>query len=283
MKPPRLSRIAEEKPSILAVWSGRVAVFSAAIVISSLFLHRLFSIPTPVALNLLKLSVLGGLVSLALAALAVIDIWRNGTRGVPRVLFGGLVALCIVGWPLTALPKVRALPEINDLTTDTVSPPPFVALAAGRPPGANRAEYPGALFATAQRLAYPDLKPLLINRSVAEAYEVSVDAVRRLGMTSVSEVPPGDESPATGFIEAVDRTLVWGFYDDIVIRVSGNRLTAQVDVRSASRYGRHDLGRNAARVRDVLREIVSRLEATVTGPRTSRSNKRQKPSKKKKR
>ncbi|KUO64717.1 MAG: hypothetical protein APF80_12985 [Alphaproteobacteria bacterium BRH_c36] len=271
MKPPRLSRTAEEKPSALAAWCARVAVFSAALVFSALFLHRLFSIPTPVALNLLKLSIFGGLVALALGALATVDIWRNASRGVSRVVFGGLVAICIVGWPLTSLPTVRALPEINDVTTDTQAPPQFEELAAIRPTGANRADYPGEVFGAAQRQAYPDLKPLLINRSVAEAYDVSVDAVRRLGMKSVSEVPPGDEAPATGHIEAVDRTMIWGFYDDVVIRVAGNRLTAQVDVRSASRFGRHDLGRNATRVRQILAEIVSRLEATVTGPRTSRA------------
>lgn len=257
---------------MLAVWCGRVAVFSAALIFSALFLHRLFSIPTPVALNLIKLSIFGGLLSLALAVLAVVDIWRNGSSGVSRILLGGLLSLCIVGWPLTALPKVQALPEINDISTDTAEPPRFVKLAASRPPGANTATYPGEAFAAAQSLAYPDLKPLLINRSVAEVYEVSVDAVRRLGMTSVNESPPGDVAPATGFIEAVDRTMIWGFYDDIVVRVVGNQVTAQVDVRSASRYGRHDLGRNAVRVRKVLGEIVSRLEATVTGPRTSRAN-----------
>ncbi|MBU1212297.1 MAG: DUF1499 domain-containing protein [Alphaproteobacteria bacterium] len=278
MKPPRLSRTAEEKPSPLAAWCARVAVFSAALAFSALFLHRLFSIPTPVALNLLKLSIFGGLVSLALGALATSDIWRNASRGVSRVVFGGLVAIAIVGWPLASLPTIRALPEINDVTTDTQAPPQFAALAAMRPPGANRADYPGEVFAAPQRQAYPDLKPLLINRSVAEAYDVSVDAVSRLGMTSVSEIPPGDEAPATGLIEAVDRTMIWGFYDDIAIRVVGNQLTAQVDVRSASRYGRHDLGRNATRLREILAEIVSRLEATVTGPRTSRAAPRSKES-----
>jgi len=276
MKSPQLSRRAEEKPSRLAVWSARVAIFSLAMIFSALFLHRLFSIPTPVALNLLKLSIFGGLVSLALGVLAIIEIWRNGSSGISRVVFGGLVATCIVGWPLTALPKVRALPELNDVTTDTATPPPFVELAVSRPPGANRADYPGEVFAAPQQQAYPDLKPLLINRSVSEAYEVSADALRRLGMKSVRELPPGDEAPATGSIEAVDRTLIWGFYDDIVIRVVGNRLTAQIDIRSASRYGRHDLGRNATRVREILVEIVARLEATVSGPRTSRAQQRSK-------
>jgi len=38
-------------------------------------------------------------------------------------------------------------------------------------------------------------------------------------------------------------------------------------VRSASRFGRHDLGRNAERVRQVLKEIVMRLESVVPAAR----------------
>ena len=43
------------------------------------------------------------------------------------------------------------------------------------------------------------------------------------------------------------RTFILGFVDDISIRVSGNRTQSRIDIRSASRYGTHDLGRNAFR------------------------------------
>lgn len=266
----RSIRDTKEAPHFLAVWCARIAGFSASLVLSSLFLHRLFSIPTPVALNLLKLSVLGGLLAIALGILAGIDSWRTGSRGISRIASGGLLALIVVAWPLLVLPQVNAYPELNDISTDLNTPPPFRALAASRQPGANRPEYPGAVFADKQRQAFPDLKPLLINRSVAEAYEISVDAIRRTGMKIVDEAPPGEGATAKGFIEAYDRTLVWGFYDDIVVRVIGNSRTAQIDIRSASRYGRHDLGRNATRTRALLRELVARLEATVSSPRIRR-------------
>ena len=64
-----------------------------------------------------------------------------------------------------------------------------------------------------------------------------------------------------GQIEAVDRTLVLGFSDDIVVRVGGRDGQAKIDVRSASRYGRHDFGRNAERIRGFLRELHARLDA----------------------
>lgn len=246
-----------------ARWTTRVALFSAALAVSALFLHRLFSIPTPVALNLVKLSILGGILSLALAFLACVQIWRKGGGGGARVFVGSIIALGVIGWPLPQLAAVRDLPQINDVTTDTKSPPPFKKLAETRASDANKPTYPGASFAEAQARAYPDLRALFINRSVAEAYEISAEALRREGLSIVNEEPPGEDFPATGLIEAFDRTPIWGFYDDVVVRVIGDQQTAQIDLRSASRYGRHDLGRNTERIRHLLQAIVARLEATL--------------------
>jgi uncharacterized protein (DUF1499 family) len=56
-------------------------------------------------------------------------------------------------------------------------------------------------------------------------------------------------------IEAVAQTLIMGFRDDVVVRVSPLGSGARVDVRSASRYGFHDFGTNASRVRALLEDI----------------------------
>jgi len=58
-----------------------------------------------------------------------------------------------------------------------------------------------------------------------------------------------------GVIEATARTPIMGFRDDVVIRVSTAGAGARVDMRSASRYGLHDFGANAARVRALLEDI----------------------------
>ena len=61
-----------------------------------------------------------------------------------------------------------------------------------------------------------------------------------------------------------EAALVLGFYDDVVVRVTANgRRGALVDVRSASRFGQHDLGANATRVRKVMTALVERIQATV--------------------
>ena len=88
--------------------------------------------------------------------------------------------------------------------------------------------------------------------------------MKRLRYQIIAEDPPGPRKP--GVIEAVDRTLVIGFYDDVIVRVTAEQGRARIDVRSASRYGAHDLGRNAARVRRLLVELQTRADASISTP-----------------
>jgi uncharacterized protein (DUF1499 family) len=253
----------ETSAATFSTWTPRLALFGGALAFSAVLLHRLFGMPTPVALNLMKLAFALAGIALLLGIVALIDIWRRGRSGTSGTLAGMAVALAMFVWPLTYLPALVNLPEINDVTTDLDAPPRFVALAKLRSGSANGLEFPKQL-AKLQAAAYPDLKPLLINRSSAEAFELALEAVKRLRFQVVAEEPPVlRPEPRPGWIEAVDRTLVVGFYDDVVIRIDGDQKRARIDVRSASRYGRHDLGTNASRTRVILKEIQARFEATV--------------------
>ena len=56
----------------------------------------------------------------------------------------------------------------------------------------------------------------------------------------------------SGIIEAVSSTTFFNFQDDVIIRVSENGTNSIVDIRSHSRVGRGDRGKNAERVRDFI-------------------------------
>jgi len=58
-------------------------------------------------------------------------------------------------------------------------------------------------------------------------------------------------------IEATDTTLLFGFKDDIVIRIAPAGQGSRVDVRSLSRVGKSDLGVNAKRIRKYLRQLAA--------------------------
>jgi len=250
-----------ETPAV-ARWTTRVGVFSCLIALVGLAAHRFGPMPTATAFNLLVISCLGALLTLVLGAIAGGIIWREGRSGAVRVSIGVAFALALLGWPLAFLDAYRSLPAINDVTTDTTSPPKFIELAKLRGAQSNSTAYI-LRFAKLQAEAYPDLKPLLIDRSVEEAFEIAREAVFRQKMTIVREEAPEGARDGAGAIEAVDRTAILGLTDDVAVRVEGDGARSRIDLRSSSRFGQHDLGRNAERMRRLMREIVARLEATV--------------------
>ena len=251
----------KETPAI-ARWTTRVALFSCLIALVALAAHRFGPMPTLTAFNLVIISLIGAVLALFLGVCAGIVIWREGRTGAIRVSLGMAMALTLIGWPLTFLQAYRTLPAINDVTTDTNAPPRFVDLVKFREAGSNTTTYP-VQFARLQAEAYPDLKPMFIDRPAEETFEIAREAVFRQKMTIVREQPPENLPGHAGAIEAVDRTTILGLYDDVAVRVEGDNTRSRIDLRSASRFGRHDLGRNAERMRRLMREIVARLEATV--------------------
>jgi len=64
---------------------------------------------------------------------------------------------------------------------------------------------------------------------------------------------------AEGRIEANTTSMLYGFTDDVVVRVVADGAGSKVDVRSKSRVGRSDLGQNAKRIRAFLRELQAKL------------------------
>jgi hypothetical protein len=254
---------APREATVLAAsrWTLRLALFAIAIVITAAVLHRLAGMATSTALVLLGLGFLTAGLALALAGLAVLQLWRRSSLGTARTLVGSVLALSLFAWPAAYAPAYLELPRINDVSTDLSAVPQFSVLKGHR----GRPEAEMRRLGELQKRAYGDLQSFVIDRSAADAFDLVADTVRRLRMTIVSEEPPFGRQGVYGIIEAVDRTLVLGFYDDIVIRVAGDVRQSRIDVRSASRVGQHDFGRNAYRIRQLLKELQARLDATVPG------------------
>jgi len=251
----------EPTSSSLSIWTMRVALFSGALLACTVLLHRLLGMSTPIALNLFAVGFAGAGLAFLLGLAALVQIWRQGSIGLVSALAAMVIAAGIFAFPLSFLPAYRSLPALNDVSTDVDSAPAFSALAKLRTGSGNGVVYPAQRFAKLQRSFYPDLHPMAVERSADEAYELALDALRRLRLQIVSEEPPA--GGRAGSIEAVDRTTIVGFYDDVVLRVDGDKVRSRINVRSASRYGSHDLGRNASRVRRIMKELQARLDATV--------------------
>ncbi|MEL7029004.1 MAG: DUF1499 domain-containing protein, partial [Pseudomonadota bacterium] len=114
----------------------------------------------------------------------------------------------------------------------------------------NSADYAGEEIAAQQREAYPDIAPVMAAETPDEAFARAQRAAEAMGWEL------SDVNRAEGRIEAVDTTFWWGFKDDIVIRVSeGQDGGSRIDIRSASRVGLSDIGKNADRIRAYVKEL----------------------------
>ncbi|MBR1138072.1 MULTISPECIES: DUF1499 domain-containing protein [Bradyrhizobium] len=255
-----------EPTSSLATWARNVAVFSVvAVLVSILILRFDFLEMKPAlatffgALGLAALSILLGLA-------AFVAIWRNGSRGMSRVLLAFMIDAVVLAYPAYLALQYRKLPKIYDITTDPIDPPRFEALAPLRNgDGTNTAVYAGLYSAEQQRTFYPDIEPVQIELPPDRAYAIALKLVNRRKWFIVDERAP-QPPRRIGRIEAVARTPIMGFREDISIRVQPDGEESRIDVRSASRYFDSDLGSNAARVGKLLEDLSSAGEAEAQKP-----------------
>jgi len=244
----------EEPPSRLAIWSRRLALFALVVALIALIIVRggfVEAIPGFVVL-LGALAIAGAAILSALGAFVVI--WRNGNPGLGRALGGALIGILLIAYPAFIGARGYALPKLSDVTTDTADPPRFEAIARVRPREANPIAYPGPGAAQMQRTAYPDIAPLQLAATPDEAYRGALEVVKTRKWAVIDERSP-QGGRRDGRIEAVARTTIMGFRDDVVIRIRRSSDGAVIDIRSASRYGQRDFGSNARRIRSLVEDI----------------------------
>jgi len=189
-----------------------------------------------------------GVAGVVLLLLHALPRWRPLGFAVPVMVL--LLSVASFGPPLYMLSQAKKAPPIHDITTDTEHPPQFVALLPERRKAPNGFEYGGREIAAQQAKAYPDIVPRTLAMQPADALQHSLDAARALGWRIVAT--DGIE----GRIEATATTTWFGFEDDVVIRVQPAGQGSRVDVRSASRVGRSDVGANAKRIREFLAKLT---------------------------
>ncbi len=200
----------------------------------------------------------GSLLLLIALFTAALGLFRSGgtggTASGPATWFALLAGLAITANNGLVLGQAGGAPPIHDITTDTETPPAFVAVIPLRQIDAqNPPEYSGPETAAAQKQAFPDLQPLLVTQPANVVFAAAKDVVLAKGWTLV------DANEVDGRIEATAETGWVRFKDDVVIRIQPGRDQTRVDVRSKSRVGRGDMGANARRVRDFLSALQTQL------------------------
>lgn len=255
--------------------------------------HRLVTLGT--AFGLLRHGAWVGIFAAAAGLLGLLAalIARRPKASLPAI-FALALGLGAFIWPYTLAQGAKAVPPIHDIATDPMHAPRFLALAKARAKAPNGTDYggggagmarsekaalahflasptgrknprhkqveaacaawgPGCLAAV-QHAYYPGIRPLPApGISPQVAYTAALATARAMGW----HIATAD--PHAGHIEATATTVWFGFKDDVAINVTPAGQGCIVNVRSESRLGLSDLGKNARRVRTYLHRLANRF------------------------
>lgn len=233
-----------------------LGMFSFPVVVMATLFHRLGIASTGDALAALLFGLALGALAVLLGLYALMRIWIHGYAGAPSASIGTVWGFATIAPALMLVPLGFVYPAINQVSTDLNDPPAFVWVDRARGPRLGPVPAMTPEMRAQQAAAYPRVVQLRVDMSGQEAYQLALQLVERQRWTIQDRRPPQTRLP--GRIEATARTTLFGFPDDIVIRITPSGNEARIDMRSASRYGRADFGTNAQRVSQFLTEMRDR-------------------------
>ncbi len=196
---------------------------------------------------------LAALLTLILAIIFIVLDRRKARKTRWPLLGIGIVGtLGFLGFMIPYATAILTLPAIHDITTDMTNPPAFTALAAAREAAPNAVAYPGAETAQQQQAAYPMLQPVTLAAPIEDVSTAVRNLIISRGWELAADNPTSFEATAT--------TRWFGFKDDVAIRLIDTSDGVRIDMRSASRLGKSDLGTNAERIQAFLEDLQNNVQ-----------------------
>ena len=173
----------------------------------------------------------------------LLNLFNKQFKSIFKPMIAILLGVAVLGPTINNAMNVSiSYPPIHDITTDTKNPPSFIFLTEERIGAKNSLVYGGEEIAQQQLKAFPNIKPIITDLNINDAYEQTLHIAQLMKWEIVAE-----DANATRF-EATDTTPYFNFADDIVVQISAQSDGSRIDLRSVSRVGRGDRGMNAQRI-----------------------------------
>lgn len=284
----------EERRSRSAIWCQRLAVFLIPFFVIVILLYRFAKIDTLQMFVLISVGFLIALLSLVFALKAISELWSKGYRGGSQVVRGMILSLLVL-FPFGYYAFLALqFPLANDVSTNMFDPPEYINAADARDLNSDKGMNPvleyDEEYARKMILAYPKLQSrrypagpervLIAVRNIIDENEWLLTGSQGIPENSINsatdtttELADNDEAreeeqladnievPDDILIEALERTLIFGYENDLIIRIVSEDRNTLVDVRSSSRWGEHDFGYNAK----LIKRFLQQLDASLLG------------------
>lgn len=169
-------------------------------------------------------------------------------------LLPGSISLFVVVVMVIQLIPAMSSPPIHNISTNTQPPPSFDRLVEIRTKlESNPLDYrSNSLNEELQKKAYPYIHPFASSLSAEDLMERAAAILINMGIDIVNF----DKSSLR--IEATATSFWFGFKDDILVQIRRYQSGSIAEIRSVSRVGVSDLGKNAERIELILEELRER-------------------------
>lgn len=236
-----------------AIWARRFGSLALPLTIIPVLLHREqligstdFAIIEAVAAGVAALAIF-----LALGAFG--RLWLTGDQGWSKAgwgLFFGIV--CLLPFAYLGFEATR-YPMVNEVTTDVVDPLPLASPIRVAPTSTALREQIDSTFPNVRTRTYPI--------EATEMFTIVEDLVEARGWDlRTRRAPP--TALDVGQINAIAVTL-FGWRDEVAIRVAGTAQGSTIDMRSVPLGGFHDFGENGKRIEEFLLALDQKITLTL--------------------
>lgn len=251
----------ERRTSKAAGWARRCGAFALVLLVTVWVGHHFGMVETVGYLWVLGLTALIAASALLFAVFAFARLWNYGDRGGRDITVGVLLALLALAPFGIAAYWLTAYPSLRDVSTDLDDPPRLHVSSRTGDMNALVPATPG------EKRLQAETYPLVTTHRYDLPFEDVLEAVNAVVARQGWRVEPMPASVGQAQIttNAIASSFALELPADIAIRVSDEGEAALVDMRSASRYGRHDLGDNAARIERFLSELDQEVAGRI-GP-----------------
>ncbi|MDR3493703.1 MAG: DUF1499 domain-containing protein [Ancalomicrobiaceae bacterium] len=236
------------RTSRAALWSRRLGGIAVPILLVTLIEHRADVIETAHALVLVAVATTLGIAALLSAAFGFHVIWERGFVGARSASLGVVYGLMALAPAIYGGYAAATHPTLSDISTDWVDPPLFREVAFARVGSSNGVDPPPPEKIQLQKAVYPDIVTRRFGIGTEQLFNAAKKVVDRNGWKVLQVLQPKEDGDR-GRIEAETHTQLLGAEEDVVIRILADSAGAHLDMRSSSRFGTHDMGQNAERIR----------------------------------